>query len=163
MVERLEIWKRPLERLRSQPAIQWGEAARLVADIARLTGDATLRHAAEQATPILRQAVQNSDDTAVAEAARRRLGMVLDVLHELVLPRFGRRDAKPKPASAEERARRTLGLPVGVQLTCDDIQRAFRSAAKTLHPDAGGTEQAFLELSNARDILIHPGAHKNAS
>jgi hypothetical protein len=31
-----------------------------------------------------------------------------------------------------------------------------------MHPDRGGSERAFLELATARDILIHPGAHKDA-
>ena len=162
MVERIETFKLALVRLRSAPAVDWNEAAWLVAEIARGSTDETLRHAAEQAIPILRQAVLKPADHDLTEAARRRLAVIHDVLHELTAPRFGRRGAIPKPLTAEQRARKTLGLPAGVQLTCDEIQRAFRRAAKTVHPDAGGDEQAFRDLAAARDVLIHPGAHKDA-
>ncbi|MBI5265475.1 MAG: J domain-containing protein [Bradyrhizobium sp.] len=162
MTDRFDIWKVALERLRSTAAIDWNEAGRLAAEIARGSSDATLRHAAAQAVPILRQAALDPDNREITIAARRRLGVLFDVLHDLVSPKFGRRGALPKPLSQEQHARKTLGLPDGAQLTCDDIHRAFRHAAKTLHPDAGGSEDAFRELAAARDILIHPGAHKEA-
>ena len=161
MIERLDSWKLPLERLRAATVVDWNEAARLAAELARGCTDETLRHAAAQAVPILRQAALDDDDDDITFAARRRLGVIIEVLHELTAPRFGRRSAVPKPLSSEARARRTLGLPQGAQLTCEDIQQAYRRAAKTLHPDAGGSEQAFRELAAARDVLIHPGAHKD--
>lgn len=160
MVERIETFKLAFERLRSAADVDWNEAARLAAELARGCTDETLRHAAAQAMPILRQAALEADDHDITSAARRRLGVVLDVLNELTTPRFGRRSAVPKSLSSEALARRTLGLPQGAQLTCEDIQQAYRRAAKTLHPDAGGSEQAFRDLAAARDVLIHPGAHK---
>jgi len=162
MLERNESWKLALERLRTAHAVDWDEAGRLAAEIARASQDATLRHAAEQAIPILRQAAHDGTDHDIAAAAQRRLGVVLDVIQGLTAPRFGRRNALPKKLTSEERARRTLGLPLAVQLTCDDIHQAYRRLAKTMHPDRGGSEQAFLDLAAARDILIHPGAHKDA-
>ena len=147
MSDRIESWKAALERLRTASAVDWTEAGRLAAEIARLSSDVTLRQAAEQGIPILRQAA---------------LDVILDVIHNLAAPRFGRRNALPKKMSSEDRARRTLGLPLAVQLTCADIHQAYRRLAKTMHPDHGGSEQAFLELATARDILIHPGAHKDA-
>jgi len=89
-------------------------------------------------------------------------GVILEVVHDLTAPRFGRRNAMPKKLSSEDRARRMLGLPLAVQLTCDDINQAYRRAAKGKHPDQGGSAQAFIDLAAARDILIHPGAHKDA-
>jgi len=80
----------------------------------------------------------------------------------LAAPRFGRRGAIPESAEAEQRARKTLGLPVSAQLTSEGIHRAFRRAAKTAHPDAGGDERVFRDLAAARDVLIHPGAYKDA-
>jgi DnaJ-class molecular chaperone len=81
----------------------------------------------------------------------------------LTAPRFGRRKAGPaKQLTNEERARKTLGLPLAVQLTCDEIQQAYRRLAKSAHPDRGGSAEAFLDLAAARDVLIHPGAHKDA-
>jgi hypothetical protein len=150
MMERLESWKLALERLRSVEFADWAEAGRLVAE-----------QAAEQALPVLRQAADN-DDHGVTLAARRRVGVILDVVHDLTAPRFGRRNAAPKKLSSEDRARKMLGLPLAVQLTCDDINQAYRRAAKGMHPDQGGSAQAFIDLSAARDVLIHPGAHKDA-
>jgi hypothetical protein len=161
MMERLDSWKIALERLRSAPSADFAEAVRLVAEIARTSVDPTLRQAAEQALPVLRQAVDNDDD-GVTLAAQRRLGVVLEVVHDLTAPRFGRRNAKPKQLSSEDRARKMLGLPLAVQLTCEDINQAYRRAAKGLHPDQGGSTQAFIDLAAARDVLIHPGAHKDA-
>jgi|GEM_PF-776882 hypothetical protein len=162
MNERIDSWKLALERLRSANGTDWAEAGRLAAEIARGSSDVTLRNAAEQAVPILRQAALDDDEPDIALAAERRLGVILDVIHGLTAPSFGRRRAMPKQMSSEDRARRTLGLPLAVQLTCDDIHQAYRRAAKDMHPDRGGSEQAFLDLAAARDILIHPGAHKNA-
>ncbi|WP_256805948.1 J domain-containing protein [Bradyrhizobium sp. Bra64] len=161
MMERLESWKLALERLRSAQPADWAEAGRLVAEIARMSTDTMLRQAAEQALPVLRQAVDN-DDHGIALAAQRRIGVVLDVVHELTAPRFGRRNSKPKNLSSEDRARKMLGLPLAVQLTCEDINQAYRRAAKGMHPDRGGSAEAFIDLAAARDILIHPGAHKDA-
>ncbi len=161
MMDRIDSWKLALERLRTSHAVDWDEAGRLAAEIARMSPDATLRQAAEQAIPILRQAHER-DDHGITVAAQRRLGVVLDVVNDLTAPRFGRRNAAPKKLTNEERARRTLGLPLAVQLTCDEIQQAYRRLAKSAHPDRGGSEQAFLDLATARDVLIHPGAHKDA-
>ncbi len=162
MIERSDSWKLALERLRTSQSVDWDEAGRLAAEIARLGSDATLRQAAEQAIPILRQAALADDERDVIVAAQRRLGVILEVIQGLTAPRFGRRNALPKKLSSEDRARQTLGLPLAVQLTCDDIHQAYRRLAKTMHPDRGGSEQAFLDLATARDILIHPGAHKDA-
>jgi len=161
MMERLDSWKLALERLRSASSADWAEVGRLVAEIARMSTDTMLRQAAEQALPVLRQAAGN-DDRSVALAAQRRLAVILDVVQDLSAPRFGRRNAMPKKLSREDRARRMLGLPLAVQLTCDDINQAYRRAAKGMHPDQGGSNEAFIDLAAARDILIHPGAHKDA-
>jgi len=161
MMERLESWKSALERLRTAGSADWAEAGRLVAEIARMSTDVMLRQAAEQALPVLRQAADN-DDRDVTVAARRRVGVILDVVHDLTAPRFGRRNVAPKKLSSEDRARKMLGLPLQVQLTCDDINQAYRRAAKGMHPDQGGSAEAFIGLAAARDVLIHPRAHKDA-
>ncbi|QIO32062.1 J domain-containing protein [Bradyrhizobium sp. 1(2017)] len=161
MMERLETWKLALERQRAAQSADWAEAGRIVAEIVRMSMDVTLRQAAEQALPVLRQAVDN-DDHSVTLAAQRRVGVVLEVIHDLSAPRFGRRNAMPKKLSSEDRARKVLGLPLAVQLTCEDINQAYRRAAKGMHPDHGGSAEAFIDLAAARDILIHPGAHKDA-
>jgi len=38
----------------------------------------------------------------------------------------------------------------------DEIQRAYRRKAKTLHPDGGGSVKAFSELSTAYTVLSDP-------
>ena len=94
---------------------------------------------------------------AAREAARRRLGVIREALHALTLPRFGKRDAAPASLSAEEHYRQLLGLPLDRRLSAPEIHRAFKRAAKTAHPDAGGDARAFLELSAARDALMKQG------
>ncbi|WP_407156009.1 J domain-containing protein [Bradyrhizobium sp. STM 3557] len=148
------VWKSVLERLLQVDQLDWHEAVTLVGDIARLSPDMTLRQAATQALPILRSAASLSADHVTLDAARRRLIVVLDVLIELTTPRFGRRGAKPKPLSPEQRARKLLGLPIDGILSAPDIHSAFRRAAKTMHPDAGGSESAFRELVAAQDVLM---------
>ena len=55
-----------------------------------------------------------------------------------------------------------LGLTQAATLA--DLNRAFRSRARTLHPDRGGDPRAFQELNNAhqrlkealaRPVLVH--------
>jgi hypothetical protein len=158
--EQLKSWKMSVERLLSAAELDWHEAAQLATEIAGKGGDAMLRQAATQAIPILRSAAQNAADHSIAVGARRRIGVLLDVLQSLSLPRFGMRSALPKRPTAEERARKVLNLPLGKSLAVTEIHQAFRRAAKSVHPDAGGSEEAFLELIAAQDVLMHPGAHK---
>ena len=158
MDRQLSEWKLSLDRIWSAPAPDYHEAARLAAEIASAATEATLRWAAAQALPILRSAA--NEDAATEEAALRRLGVVREVLHTLTTPKFGKRDAEPRLPTPEERHRQMLGLPFDRGLTLAEIHRAYKRAAKTAHPDAGGNAQAFLELTAARDALMHPGAKK---
>ena len=54
----------------------------------------------------------------------------------------------------EEIHRQVLGLPLDRRLSAPEIHRAWKRAAKSAHPDAGGSVQAFQALSAARDALI---------
>jgi hypothetical protein len=154
MDSKLKEWTRAIERVWSAGAPDYDEATRLVSEIVRASREAILRQAASQALPILRNAALDGTGPGVAKAARRRLGVVLDVLHELTTPKFGAREMTPRPLTVEEHARKMLGLPLGRHLAGAEIHRAFRHAAKTMHPDAGGSEAAFLELAAARDTLM---------
>ena len=109
-----------------------------------------LRQAATQALPILRHASAEDADPGITEAARRRLGVIREVLHTLTTPRFGRREIPVKPLAPEERHRQLLGLPLGRRLSGAEIHRAWKRA----HPDAGGSAREFLELSAAREALM---------
>jgi hypothetical protein len=154
MDRQLSEWKLGVERVWSAAASDYREAARLAADIARASQEAILRQAATQALPILRAAAASSADESTRDAARRRLGVIRDVLHTLGTPRFGKRGTDPKPLAPAERYRQMLGLPLGRRLSAPEIHQAYKRAAKRAHPDAGGNARDFQELSAARDALM---------
>ena len=154
MDRHLREWKFNVERIRSASAPDYGEAARLVAEIARASEEETLRQAAAQALPILRSAAVGDADQATLHAARHRLGVIREALIGLSMPQFGRRENSPKSLTPEERYRQMLGLPLDGRLSAPDIHQAWKRAAKAAHPDAGGSAQEFQVLSVARDALI---------
>lgn len=153
-------WKQAVERFWSAPSPDWREAARLIAEIAAASEDDTLRHAASQALPYLRHAAASRGNRAISDTARRRIGMLRDVLHTLNAPRFGKRGVVHRP-SPEERYREMLGLPLDRRLAATEIHQAFKHAAKRLHPDAGGDGRAFLELAAARDALMQASTRRH--
>ena len=154
-------WKLAVERCYSAEAPDWHEIVRLVAAIAASGENPTLRLASMHAMPSLRNASARWPDRNAGEIAKRRLGIVLEVLNTLTAPQFGKRGGEPKPLTTDERYRRLLGLPLGRYLAATEVHRAFKRAAKTAHPDAGGSAQAFLELAAARDALMHPDSRKS--
>lgn len=147
-------WKLAIDRFRAAVDPDYREIARMVAEIAATELDETLRHAAAQVLPVLRQAALKSADRHNRAMALRRLGIISDALHMLSAPKFGRRGLVPKAPTQEERYRQLLGLPFGRRLAVPEIHQAFKRAAKTVHPDGGGNSAAFHELSAARDALI---------
>jgi hypothetical protein len=154
MDRQLSEWKLAVERIWSAAAPDYHAAACLVADLANAGEEAMLRQAATQALPILRSASSEDADRSTREAARRRLGVIRDVLHELTTPRFGKRQTLSKSLSPEECYRQLLGLPLDRRLSGVEIHRAYKRVAKRAHPDAGGSAREFLELSAARDALM---------
>lgn len=158
MTEQMKHWKTSVERLVSTGDIGWNDAARLATEIAAHAPDPLLRQAATQAIPILRSAAQGGADPSITLGARRRLVILFDVLQELARPRFGMRRARPRPLTAEQRARKMLQLPLDKQLAAPEIRQAFRRAAKMAHPDvAGGSDEAFRELIAAQEMLMQQG------
>ena len=154
MDSKLRQWQFEVERIWSAAAPDWHEAARLAAEIASASAETILRQAAAQALPILRSASAENADHSTIEAARRRLGVVREVLHTLTTPRFGKRDTPVKPLAPEERYRQLLGLPLGRRLSASEIQRAYKHVAKTAHADGGGSAREFQALSAAREALM---------
>ena len=154
MDRKLSEWRLDLERIWSAAVPDYHEAARLAAEMASASGEAMLRQAAAQALPILRSASAENADRGTIEAARRRLGVVCEVLHTLTTPRFGKREIPVKPLAPEELNRQLLGLPLGCRLSASEIHRAYKHVAKTAHPDGGGSAQEFLALSAAREALM---------
>ena len=154
MDRRLADWKLGVERIWSAAEPDYDEAARLAAAIAGASPEAMLRLAAAQALPVLRSASSENADRSIRDAARRRLAVLREVLHEFTAPRFGRRENSPKSLTSEERYRQLLGLPLDGRLSAPEIHQAWKRAAKAAHPDAGGSDQEFQGLSAARDALI---------
>ena len=113
-----------------------------------------LKQAATQALPILRSASAEDADQSTYDAARRRLGVLREVLHELTTPRFGKRETAVKVLTSEERYRQMLGLPLDARLSAPEIHQAYKRAAKTAHPDTGGSARKFQELSAAHEALM---------
>ncbi len=153
MDRRIAEWKLGIERIWTAAAPDYSEAACLAQDIVRFSEEMTLRQAATQALAILRSAAESAD-RAVQDAARRRLGIVREVIHTLTTPQFGKRQDSAKALTPEERYRQMLGLPLDRRLSVPEIHRAWKHAARRAHPDAGGSESEFLELSAARDALM---------
>jgi hypothetical protein len=151
-------WKHLVDRFWQAEGPDWTEVGHVVAAIAAASEEYDLRHAATQAQPSIRNAASNPQDHMTRVVARRRLGVIRDVLHELTAPKFGRRGPE-KELTADERHREMLGLPLDGRLHATEIHQAFRRTAKRMHPDAGGDAHAFLALAAARDALMHP-AHK---
>jgi dTDP-4-amino-4,6-dideoxygalactose transaminase len=154
MERRLAEWKVELDRLWSAHAPDFDEAVRLALLIAASHEEELLRHAASQALPILRSAAHEDADHATREAARRRLGVIREVLSALTTPQFGKRTAAVRLPTAEARCREMLGLPLERRLSEAEIHRAYKLLAKRVHPDTGGNAEAFLELSAAHDTLM---------
>ena len=100
------------------------------------------------------QRLGNNADPITRDAARRRLGVISDVLHTLGTQQFGKRQTDPKPLAPAERYRQMLGLPLGRRLSGVEIHQAYKRLAKRVHPDAGGNAREFQELSAARDALM---------
>ena len=146
-------WKRAADRLWADATLDVRAAAQLAAEMAR-SEHVALREAATQALASLRPALAKGADQRTRDVARRRFGAVRNVLHALDAPRFGKRGTPAEVLTADERNRRMLGLPPGRRLFGPEIREAYKRAAKTMHPDAGGSERDFLALSAARDALL---------
>ncbi|GLH80283.1 hypothetical protein SSBR45G_51920 [Bradyrhizobium sp. SSBR45G] len=54
----------------------------------------------------------------------------------------------------DEASRAVLELPLQGVLTATDIKAAFRRLAKTAHPDAGGNNELYRRISEAREALL---------
>lgn len=154
MERQLAKWKLGVERIWSAAAPDYGEAARLATHMASASEEAILRQAATQALRILRSASSDEADQDTRDAARRRLGVIRDVLQTLTTPQFGRRQTVAKLPTPAEYHRQLLGLPLGRRLSGAEIHRAYKRVARSAHPDGGGSAREFLELCAARDALM---------
>jgi hypothetical protein len=153
MDRKTKEWKAAADRLWADAAFDCRAATQLAGEIARCE-ESALCAVAAQALPSLRASLLKGAERNAGAVARRRFGAVRDVLHSLDAPRFGKRPSVAEVLSQDEQHRRLLGLPVGRRLYGREIHQAYNWAAKTMHPDGGGSERRFHELSAARDALL---------
>jgi hypothetical protein len=59
-------------------------------------------------------------------------------------------------AVMERRVAAAVVLGVAIDATEEEIKRAYLRAVKVAHPDAGGSEEAFQELTEAVETLAEP-------
>ena len=151
MNSQLNTWKRNAEQLWSAPTFDCREAAKFAAAVIQNRDTPRpLIAAAKQALPSLHAVAIGRAGPLAKGIARRRFGIVRDVLYELTSTSFGR----SHPSSLEAAYRRLLGLSPQKRLARSSIEAAFRRRAKEAHPDGGGTSDAFMRLVTARDKLL---------
>ena len=54
----------------------------------------------------------------------------------------------------DRESRAILNLPTDGELEPSEINAAFRRLAKTAHPDAGGSDELYRRIAEARDALL---------
>jgi len=69
---------------------------------------------------------------------------------------YGRRSGhqQDSPAVDERQHRETLKLPIDGKLESSQIKAAFRRLAQKVHPDAGGSHEQFIRITEARNALL---------
>lgn len=65
----------------------------------------------------------------------------------------GRHQANRKPVD-EQQHREALNLPIDGTLEPFQIKAAFRRLAQKVHPDAGGSDEQFIRITEARNALL---------
>lgn len=59
-----------------------------------------------------------------------------------------------RKAVDERQHRETLNLPIDGTLKSSQIKAAFRRLAQKAHPDAGGSNEQFIRIAEARNALL---------
>ncbi len=83
------------------------------------------------------------------EAQRKAREKIYEELH-----RANRRKRAGHGAGEERSHRELLCLPVEGMLEVAQVKAAFRRAARTAHPDVGGSHEHFVRIADARDALL---------
>lgn len=60
---------------------------------------------------------------------------------------------QPAPVRPPTKAMIVLNI-ASMPYSKDDVRRAYKRLAKTMHPDTGGSHQAFIELKEAHDSAL---------
>lgn len=85
-----------------------------------------------------------------------------EIQNELRAEALRKRQAAMLLASYDDQEHRELlKLPMEGELLPSEINAAFRRLAKKAHPDAGGSNEDYVRLTEARDALIEQ--YENAS
>jgi hypothetical protein len=61
---------------------------------------------------------------------------------------------RPEFDDDDQEHREALNLPMEGALKPSEISAAFRRLAKTAHPDAGGSDERYRRIAEARDALL---------
>lgn len=61
---------------------------------------------------------------------------------------------RPDDTDDDGELREVLNLPMQGELEPSQINAAFRRQAKTAHPDAGGSDEHYRRIAEARDALL---------
>jgi len=61
---------------------------------------------------------------------------------------------KALPADSAANWRAVFGFPADAAPSLDDVDRAYKTAARRKHPDAGGTDIEMAHLNRARDYAL---------
>jgi hypothetical protein len=83
-----------------------------------------------------------------------RTGRAAQRLDDIWQDRYGRASGGVPPVMQMALAEAMALLGVPENFTKEDVLAAFRREAKKAHPDAGGTEEMFRKLVEARDRLL---------
>lgn len=86
--------------------------------------------------------------TSASESGRRRQRASAS---EATEEEFNGDGGRHLPCAAELKV---LGLDPNSKVTADDIVRAFKRRAREVHPDHGGSHEAFINLKHARDVAL---------
>ncbi len=153
--ERLRLRAETLQPSQSE---SWGDVADLLTEIISTTADMELKALARQTLPSVRAAAVPKSDLYWSEVAERRFEAVRQELNKKVARPFGRRLGIPEVTvdspHSDNASRALLGLPANRHLFGPEIRQAYRRAAATAHPDAGGNNETFMSLVAARDALL---------
>ena len=134
-------------------ALDYREAARLMADIARGSGETSLRQAAEQALPSLRNAALKNADLSTKDHARRRLSVIRNILYALNVPQFGKRRDVPQSLTPMERHLKS----------CLDCRwAAFCPASKSTRPISASPRPRIRTPAEASRNFRRPAARQDA-
>jgi len=102
-----------------------------------------------------REKWQNDRTVLMHEAMTKRRAAQQRAFEELRRAnRRKQRHGSPMRQNSEREHRKLLRLPVDGELDVIQIKAAFRQLAKTAHPDAGGSHELFIRITEARDVLI---------